>query len=108
MFEAMEKETQLKNTIFISLAFVFFYFGDIITTFMILGNGGHELNRYMDAIGFGGFVIFKTFLVLVFGLMIYYLDRFKFYRESGIITGMVLMSGLLATLFNMGFFNYSG
>ncbi len=104
----MEKEIRLKSTIFMSIAFVFFYFGDIITTFMILENGGHELNRYMAAIGFGGFVIFKTLLILVFGLMIYYLDRFKFYRESGIITGMILMSGLLATLYNVGFFSYSG
>jgi hypothetical protein len=43
-------------------------------------------------------------LIFVFSAMIYYLDKLKFYRESGIILGMVLMSGLLATLFNLGFF----
>ncbi len=100
----METDIRMKSTVLISVAFVFFYFGDIITTFLVLENGGHELNRFMAAIGFGGFVIFKTFLILVFGLMVYYLDRFKFYRESGIIIGMVLMSGLLATLFNIGFY----
>ncbi len=100
----MEKEIRLKSTIFMSIAFGFFYLGDIITTFMILENGGRELNRYMAAIGFSGFVIFKTILLLIIGFLIYYLDRFKFYKESGIIIGMVLMSGLLATLFNVGFF----
>ncbi len=104
----METDIRIKSTVLISVAFVFFYLGDIITTFLVLENGGHELNRFMAAIGFGGFVIFKTFLILVFGLMVYYLDRFRFYRESGIIIGMVLMSGLLATLFNMGFFSFSG
>ncbi|VVB96040.1 Uncharacterised protein [uncultured archaeon] len=104
----METDIRIKSTVLISVAFVFFYLGDIITTFLVLENGGHELNRFMAAIGFGGFVIFKTFLILIFGLMVYYLDRFKFYRESGIIIGMVLMSGLLATLFNMGFFSFSG
>lgn len=104
----MEKEVKMKSTIFMSVAFGFFYFGDIITTFMILKNGGQELNRYMAAIGFGGFVIFKTIFLLIIGLIIYYLDRFKFYKESGIIIGMVLMSGLLATLFNVGFFRPGG
>ncbi len=104
----MEKDTRMKSTLFLSVAFVFFYFGDIITTFLILENGGQELNRYMAAIGFSGFVIFKIILLLIICLIIYYLDRFKFYKESGIKIGMVLMSGLLATLFNVGFFRPGG
>ncbi len=104
----MEKGDKLKSIIFMATAFGLFYFGDIVTTFLILKNGGHELNRYMAAIGFNGFVLFKTILIIIFGIMIYYLDKFKFYKESGIIIGMVLMSGLLATLYNMGFFGFDG
>lgn len=100
----MEKETKVINIFFMALAFGFFFFGDIISTFLILKNGGIELNRLMVIIGFNGFVFFKIFLIFIFSLMIYYLDKFKFYRESGIIIGMVLMSGLLATLFNLGYF----
>ena len=101
----MEKEIKVKNIFFIALAFGFFFFGDIISTFLILKNGGIELNRLMAAIGFNGFVIFKIFLIFIFSAMIYYLDKFKFHKESGIIIGMVLMSGLLATLFNLGYFS---
>ncbi len=100
----MEKDIKVKNIFFMALAFSFFFFGDIISTFLILKNGGIELNRLMAEIGFNGFVIFKIFLIFVFSAMIYYLDKFKFYRESGIIIGMVLMSGLLSTLFNLGYF----
>ncbi|KCZ73431.1 hypothetical protein ANME2D_00497 [Candidatus Methanoperedens nitroreducens] len=102
----MENGMKAKSIFLISIAFGLFYFGDIITTFWILKNGGYELNRYMAAIGFNGFVIFKTILIVIFSLMIYYLDRFKFYRESGMIIGMVLMSGLLATLYNLGFYGF--
>ncbi len=101
----MEKETKIKDVFFMALAFGFFFFGDIISTFLILKNGGIEINRLMASIGFNGFVIFKIFLIFVFSAMIYYLDKFKFYRESGIVIGMVLMSGLLSTLFNLGFFS---
>ncbi len=104
----MESGDKLKSIIFVATAFGLFYFGDIVTTFLILKNGGHELNRYMAVIGFNGFVLFKTFLIIIFGIMVYYLDKFKFYKESGIIIGMVLMSGLLATLYNMGFFGFDG
>ncbi len=101
----MEKEMRVKNILFMSLAFGFFFFGDIISTFLILRNGGHELNGFLAGIGFNGFVILKIFLIFVFSSMIYYLDKFRYYRESGIVIGMVLMSGLLATLFNLGYFN---
>ncbi len=100
----MEKEIKVKNILLVALAFSFFFFGDIISTFLILKNGGIELNRFLAAIGFNGFVIFKLLLVVIFSVMIYYLDKFKFYRESGMIIGMALMSGLIATLFNLGFF----
>ncbi|CAG0949753.1 hypothetical protein METP3_00138 [Methanosarcinales archaeon] len=100
----MEKEMRAKNILFMSLAFGFFFFGDIISTFLILRNGGHELNGFLAGIGFNGFVILKIFLIFVFSSMIYYLDKYEFQKESGIIIGMVLMSGLLATLFNLGFF----
>ena len=100
----MEKEMRVKNILLTTLAFGFFFFGDIISTFLILKNGGHELNGFLAGIGFNGFVIFKIVLLFVFSYMIYYLDKLKFYRESGIILGMVLMSGLLATLYNLGFF----
>ena len=100
----MEKEIRVKNILFVALAFSFFFFGDIISTFLILKNGGIELNRFLAAIGFNGFVIFKIFLIFVFSAMIYYLDKFRFYKESGIVIGMVFMSGLLATLFNLGYF----
>ncbi len=100
----MVKGDKSKSIFFMGIAFGLFYFGDIVTTFLILQNGGHELNRYMSAIGFNGYVLFKTILIVVFGIMIYYLDKFKFYRESGIVIGMVLMAGLLATLYNIGFF----
>jgi len=100
----MEKEMRAKNILFMSLAFGFFFFGDIISTFLILKNGGIELNRFLAAIGFNGFVILKIFLIFVFSAMIYYLDKFRFYKESGIVIGIVLMSGLLATLFNLGYF----
>ncbi len=101
----MKAGVRSKSIILMAIAFGFFYFGDIITTFLLLKNGGVELNRYMAMIGFNGFVIFKTVLILIFGMMVYYLDRFKFYKESGIIIGMVLMSGLLATLYNIGFYS---
>ncbi len=100
----MEKAIKAKNILFITLAFGFFFFGDIISTFLVLRNGGIEVNRFLASIGFNGFVIFKLLLIFVFSAMIYYLDKFKFYRESGIVIGMVLMSGLLATLINLGFF----
>jgi hypothetical protein len=105
MLNQMEKEIKVKNILLIALAFGFFLFGDIISTFLILKNGGIELNRFLAAIGFNWFVIFKIFLIFVFSAMIYYLDKFKFYRESGIVIGMVMMSGLLATLFNLGYFS---
>lgn len=100
----MENEIKIKNIFLIALSFGFFFFGDIITTFLIMKNGGVELNGFLASIGFSGFVIFKIFLIFVFSTMIYYLDKFKFYKESGIVIGMVLMSGLLATLFNLGYF----
>ncbi len=101
----MIEEIKAKNIFFIVIAFGLFFFGDIITTYLILENGGIELNKFLAAIGFNGFVIFKIILVIVFSLMIHYLDKFEFYRESGIIIGMVMMSGLLATLINMGIFS---
>ncbi|MDW7725656.1 MAG: DUF5658 family protein [Candidatus Methanoperedens sp.] len=104
MMNQMERETRAKNIFLVTLAFGFFFFGDIISTFLILKNGGIELNRFLASIGFNGFVIFKIFLIFVFSGMIYYLDKFRFYKESGIVIGIVLMSGLLATLFNLGFF----
>ncbi|MCX9074159.1 MAG: DUF5658 family protein [Candidatus Methanoperedens sp.] len=104
MLNQMEKEIRAKNILLVVLAFSFFFFGDIISTFLILKNGGYELNRFLASIGFNGFVIFKIFLIFVFSSMIYYLDKFRFYKESGIVIGMVLMSGLLATLFNLGYF----
>jgi Domain of unknown function (DUF5658) len=100
----MEDMNRIRNTIFVVLAFGFFFFGDIISTFLVLKNGGYEMNRFLAAIGFNGFVIFKILMIIVLGSMIYYLDKWKFYKESGIILGMILMSGLLATLFNLGFF----
>lgn len=100
----MEKENRIKDIIFISLAFGFFFFGDVITTFFVLKDGGHEMNGFLAAIGFEGFVMFKLIMIIVFSAMIYCLERMKFYRESGIILGMVFMSGLLATMFNLGFF----
>jgi len=100
----MENMNRIKNMFFLALAFGFFFFGDIISTFLVLKNGGHEMNRFLAAIGFNGFVIFKILMIIVFSSMIYYLDKWKFYKESGIIQGMILMSGLLATLFNLGFF----
>ncbi len=104
MLNQMEKEIRAKNILLVAFAFSFFFFGDIISTFLILKNGGIELNGFLAAIGFSGFVIFKLFLVVLFSVMIYYLDKFRFYRESGMILGMALMSGLLATLFNLGLF----
>jgi hypothetical protein len=100
----MENVIKAKNIMLTGLAFGFFFFGDIFSTFLILKNGGVELNKLMAAIGFNGFVIFKIFLTILFSLMIHQLDKYKFQKESGIILGMVLMSGLLATLFNLGFF----
>ncbi|NJD76583.1 MAG: hypothetical protein FIB08_05725 [Candidatus Methanoperedens sp.] len=100
----MEKPTKLKNAVFMVLSFGFFYLGDIFTTFLSLEKGGHELNSYMASAGFNGFVLSKTILIAIVGLLVYYLDKLEFYRESGIIIGMVLMSGLLATLFNLGFY----
>ncbi len=104
MLNEVDTEIKIKNIFLLALAFSFFFFGDIISTFLILQNGGIELNRFLAPIGFNGFVIFKILLIIVFSAMIYYLEKFKFYRESGIIIGMILMSGLLATLFNLGFF----
>lgn len=101
----MERIIESKNIILITIAFGLFYFGDIITTFIILNNGGHELNRYLAAVGFNWFVFLKTAFIILSALLIYYLDRYKFYKESGIIIGMILMSGLLATLFNLGFYS---
>lgn len=101
----MEFVTKAKNIFFIGLAFGFFFFGDIISTFLILENGGIELNRFLASVGFNGFVIFKIYLIILFSYMIYELDRNKFQKESGILIGMVLMSGLLATLINLGFFS---
>jgi hypothetical protein len=100
----MENMNRIKNTIFVVLAFGFFFFGDVISTFLVLKNGGYEMNRFLAAIGFSGFVIFKILMIIIFGSMIYYLDKWKYYKESGIILGMILISGLLATLFNLGFF----
>lgn len=100
----MENMDRTKNIFFLFLAFGFFFFGDIISTFLVLKNGGYEMNRFLAYIGFSGFVIFKILMIIVFGTVIYYLDKWKFYKESGIIQGMILMSGLLATLFNLGFF----
>lgn len=100
----MENIYRTKNIFFLLLAFGFFFFGDIISTFLVLKNGGHEMNQFLAAIGFNGFVIFKILMIIIFGSVIYYLDKWKFYKESGIIQGMILMSGLLATLFNLGFF----
>jgi hypothetical protein len=102
----LEKEIRAKNIFLITLAFGFFFFGDILSTFIVLKNGGYELNTFLAAIGFKWYVVFKILLLAVFGLMIYYLDKFKFYRESGMVIGMVFMSGLLATLFNFGFFHH--
>ncbi len=104
MLNQIEKEIKAKNMLLVALAFSFFFFGDIISTYLNLKNGGIELNRFLAAIGFNGFVIFKLLLVVLFSIMIYYLDKFRFYRESGMILGMALMSGLLATLFNLGLF----
>lgn len=101
----MECVIKVKDMILMALAFGFFFFGDIISTYLILKNGGYELNQFLAAIGFNGFVVFKLILIFVFGYMINYLDRLKFYKESGIIIGIVLMSGLLATLINLGFFH---
>ena len=39
----METE-RAKNRLFILLAFGFFFFGDVISTFLILKNGGYEMN----------------------------------------------------------------
>lgn len=93
------------TTVLLAIAVMFFYFGDIITTWMILSSGGVELNPFLVRIGFTGYLVFKTVVVVVLCSIVVIADRREIPMVSGVVIGIMIMNGLLAVLINLGVFH---
>lgn len=48
------------DKIYVGALFLFYYIGDIATTYLGLKAGGYEANPLLSSVGFGGTVLLKT------------------------------------------------
>ena len=102
-----------RDKIYMGIMFVFFYVGDLTSTYFGLQAGGHEGNPILASFGFTGTFIIKTLFMIGAYFMLNHITkhaehsdwkkyRLNPYEMKGILVGSVLMVGLLATLINTG------
>ena len=97
---------EVKNKIYFAIVILLFYFGDLITTYVGIKNGGYEGNSIMASIGFYGLIIAKTLYVLMVLLFVSYLENKKEYaQEIGVILGAIIAFGLITVFNNIGLYS---
>ena len=97
---------EVKNKIYFAIILLLFYFGDLITTYVGLQNGGYEGNTIMAFIGFHGVIIVKTLYVFLVLLFISYLENKKEYaQEIGVMIGVIIAFGLFTVFNNIGLYS---
>ena len=97
---------EVKNKIYFAIILLLFYFGDLITTYVGLQNGGYEGNKMMALIGFHGVIIVKTLYVFMVLLFISYLEKKKEYaQEIGVMIGAIIAFGLFTVFNNIGLYS---
>jgi hypothetical protein len=97
---------EVKNKIYFAIILLLFYFGDLITTYVGLQNGGYEGNTIMAFIGFYGVIIVKTLYVFMVLLFISYLENKKEYaQEIGVMIGVIIAFGLFTVFNNIGLYS---
>lgn len=95
----------IKNKIYFAIILLLFYFGDLVTTYAGLQNGGYEGNTILAFIGFYGVIIIKTFYVFMVLFFISYLEKKKeFAQEIGVMIGAVIAFGLFTVFNNIGLY----
>lgn len=98
---------EFRNRIYYAFVVIFFYLGDIITTYFGLKNGGHETNTFLASMGFNGIIIIKTLFILMVLLFISHLEqKQKYEKEIGIMLGSLIALGLFTIFINIGFYKY--
>ncbi len=103
----MKKQMGYRNKIYYALVVLFFYLGDIITTYFGLQKGGHETNIFLAPLGLNGIIIVKTIFILMVLVFVSYLEKQKKYeKEIGIMLGSIIAVGLFTVLINIGFYRY--
>jgi hypothetical protein len=97
---------EVKNKIYFAIILLLFYFGDLITTYVGLQNGGYEGNTIMAFIGFYGVIIVKTLYVFMVLLFVLYLENKKEYaQEIGVMIGVIIAFGLFTVFNNIGLYS---
>lgn len=88
----------------IALIIALFYFGDIVSTFYILSNGGYERNLIAATMGFNMVFVLKTIVLAVIVFVVIRLNNMETSHDTlkGTIYGAFIMNGLLATMINIG------
>ncbi|HIH44494.1 MAG TPA: hypothetical protein HA257_05300 [Candidatus Methanoperedenaceae archaeon] len=99
-----------KYRISLFMVVVLFYFVDLVTTYIGLQNGAIEVNTLLRYVGFSGTVILKTMYVVLFYITIRLIEASGMRLDnksylSGIVTGSVIMIGVMVILINTGLFN---
>ena len=91
-----------KYKIYFLIAIILFFVGDLTTTYYGLKSGEKETNIIFAEIGFIGVVFAK---ILFFILAYFVINKFeKFEYEIGIIIGVIIGTGLVTILINIGFY----
>jgi len=96
----------VKNKIYFAIILLLFYFGDLITTYIGLQNGGYEGNTLLAFIGFYGIIIVKTFYMIMVLYFISYLEKKnEFAQEIGVMIGAIMAFGLFTVFNNIGLYS---
>ncbi|MDW7775122.1 MAG: DUF5658 family protein [Methanosarcinales archaeon] len=96
----------VKNKIYFAIILMLFYFGNLITTYIGLQNGGYEGNTLLAFIGFYGIIIVKTFYMIMVLYFISYLEKKnEFAQEIGVMIGAIMAFGLFTVFNNIGLYS---
>ncbi|MDF1530933.1 MAG: DUF5658 family protein [ANME-2 cluster archaeon] len=96
----------VKNKIYFAIILLLFYFGNLITTYIGLQNGGYEGNTLLAFIGFYGIIIVKTFYMIMVLYFISYLEKKnEFAQEIGVMIGAIMAFGLFTVFNNIGLYS---
>lgn len=107
---------ETRDKIYMGIMVMFFYVGDLTSTYLGLQAGGHEGNPILASFGFAGTIVMKTIFMIMAYFMLNYItnnathsdwDKYHLnpFELKGIFVGSVLMVGLLAILINTGIYS---
>ena len=94
-----------KNKWIFGISILLFYFGDLITTWHGLSNGGRESNVFLAEIGFFGTVVLKTLFIFMVYKFIIYFEKYECHTEIGLVNGVIIAVGLITILNNVGVYS---